>query len=1306
MEIIYSDDEDDIIERIYFLCDLTENTDKTPEISLEELLKSEENTLEDENLIEDEKHFSIVKDEILGEKNIKLLELAIKEKIPQRYIFYDSDDNLVNLKKILTGKDIIEGLEYIIKNFFKISINNYLYIYTIANYQNRNELIIDDLNKLKNISDIEFNITRLKEYKREIDITIQENIKSMEEKLKRVKDFFSKINDLEYSNQPEDIDRTLELDETEIEFFIRDGQYLLDIESGSLIFDNLRNINNVPLIIYNSDSNTFYKIAEDTSDILDVMDYNYSLEDKKINHIYMFIRIKEKDVSRVRVMDIDLENSKIKFSYPGNTIKQFKDSLIRIIPDIVFVYEKKLSINGSFEIDFEGYDEFRLRYLCLMDDVVSNFLYVKENSIPRSLRKSIRFFFKTYEESNSFSDHSVFFGMDKIHSNRYLLTFKSKIIQKDSINNFILILSKLITYYKEYDFEDPFVEIIETRYTGPDGIGLGGEKHSVEEEYLKINSKKLDILIKQAPDMFPANVYGKSCPCSRQPIIVDEKDIDDWEKYSPPGREKKRDVVLFPPAKSKQKVKKLNFVCPENSYPYLYFIKNPNFGSKYPILPCCGIVKNKEYINDYDLIRKDEIEYMAKKNERRVRKEKKLKTFKILSPGQIGVLPQDILDFFKNIKEGEYVRRGVIQNNTSSLIHCVLTASSHIENFYDKIDKRNKEELEKVKNLINLRKNYLTRSIREKENIVNNFRKIITSFAHLQITSQETYQYDIRQIETFVQDKEKIFNSDIYYRLLEQIFMVNIFVFSYENGNVELEKPRHVYYHIRKFNMYFPSLFIFKHVSPRTIPTYELIEDEKSYNSPYLRDIKFLEYMKNFIRTKNYSVAIPRELGFDMVKNRYSGVNWDMILKDYRILSQDINDSGRMIKINISIGKGEKMSLFVKPSPPLNVKISKMIYDVDKETIVDIFGDQFIFGSEGLWYSLKEINYGVFIPCRKIKSSDKKQKCLEYELSKTFYSQNQKINRVSVIKKNANILKQLIVWLWSLSTEDVDDWFTLYTLPMSEDKLVDLINSVSFRVEYRFPLDIKTVEQGISYLENYIPYIFNSDKIFLYPELKDHLVRYLKFFVKNTEGFPRKSPKSIINLFNGEKDFKKYIDTRLIIGNDKYNQYYNGVKNIKIDIENISDEKSFNTSVFPYKSGDSYFLIQNNVTGRQNEAIFGCYIWKKYGINLGYTLDRTKIWDFFETYPLLLEVFNYTKQDIINYSNKETPLDTTVYSEALYFLSKNNISVPDDKFQMNTSVKYRNSEGYYDNLVDSDILVDIWVYGNGVYSSMLQIGQK
>ncbi len=525
IDIVYSDDEEDIIERIYFLCDVSETKiEKTPDLDISHLLQSRVDTGSTEEVVQvaDE---SFIKNEIIGEKSSNIIKLAIKEGVPQKFIFYDKNDNLVNLKNVLQGMGSTAGLYMVTRDFFKITMVNYMLIYFLANYKHfSDDQLITELNKIENVTNKHFDQITFDEYVREVSIIVSENIKIMKTKLTKIEKFFSEVNSLDFSNQPSEIERTLSMGETSIEIFVRDGEYSFDIDSGGIVFDNLRTTNKIPLIIYISFTKNYYKINEDITNLGDVFNEEYKFEDKSDNHIYLFVKVVDGDVEKIKAVDINLEESKIYFSYPGNTLNQIKDSIKKILPKIVFIEEKKISYVGHFEIDFKGYTDLRMRYLCLKDDIFSNFFYVKENSNPRSLRKNIKYHFKTYEEKTrmtDFKDYSVSFTMDEIYSNRYKVDFRSPDVRKGSLNEFILIFSKLITYYEQLDFSKTLIPVIEDKFS--EGLGLGGDYQLSDKMFARTNNKKLDNLIRKAPGMFPRNVYGKFCPCSKQPILVTVK---------------------------------------------------------------------------------------------------------------------------------------------------------------------------------------------------------------------------------------------------------------------------------------------------------------------------------------------------------------------------------------------------------------------------------------------------------------------------------------------------------------------------------------------------------------------------------------------------------------------------------------------------------------------------------------------------------------------------------------------------------------------------------------------------------------
>jgi len=211
LQIVYSDDEDDIIEKIYFVCDISEEKQGvTPDIDLEDLLFQEEKQTQSEEIYTT-KTENIIQDQNVGKKALDSLRKAYEQNIPGRYVFYDTEDNLISLKDFLSGKDSLEGLESILRNYFRISISDYIMIYYLANDSILDEnTLMDRLNELESISDKKFDLAQFNSYKRETKIVIEENMKILEEKISNVEDFFQKINSIPYSNTLEDIENILQ----------------------------------------------------------------------------------------------------------------------------------------------------------------------------------------------------------------------------------------------------------------------------------------------------------------------------------------------------------------------------------------------------------------------------------------------------------------------------------------------------------------------------------------------------------------------------------------------------------------------------------------------------------------------------------------------------------------------------------------------------------------------------------------------------------------------------------------------------------------------------------------------------------------------------------------------------------------------------------------------------------------------------------------------------------------------------------------------------------------------------------------
>ena len=110
------------------------------------------------------------------------------------------------------------------------------------------------------------------------------------------------------------------------------------------------------------------------------------------------------------------------------------------------------------------------------------------------------------------------------------------------------------------------------------------------------------------------------------------------------------------------------------------------------------------------------------------------------------------------------------------------------------------------------------------------------------------------------------------------------------------------------------------------------------------------------------------------------------------------------------------------------------------------------------------------------------------------------------------------------------------------------------------------------------------------------------------------------------------------------------------------------------------------------------FVWKE-------SQMRNTIWKHFPEHPFLLDFFSYTKEEIIQYANNETDIESKTFEEAVYYLAKEGIGMPTEHFKKEASVRYRGSEGMYEELKSGVQEADVWEYGNGAYAGMLIVSK-
>ena len=98
-------------------------------------------------------------------------------------------------------------------------------------------------------------------------------------------------------------------------------------------------------------------------------------------------------------------------------------------------------------------------------------------------------------------------------------------------------MTKLFWYYDNLESEEiSKLQFIENPYTGVDGMGLGGKYEDRDTSTGREKLKKIESLMMKEPELFQKSIYVRTCPCPKQPIIINEKD-DSYINYYNMGYE-------------------------------------------------------------------------------------------------------------------------------------------------------------------------------------------------------------------------------------------------------------------------------------------------------------------------------------------------------------------------------------------------------------------------------------------------------------------------------------------------------------------------------------------------------------------------------------------------------------------------------------------------------------------------------------------------------------------------------------------------------------------------------------------------
>lgn len=1243
---------------------------------------------------------------------------AFQLEIPYKYILYD-DENYFSLFQFFDAereekKNLVDMYQDAVPYISELNIKDfYMAYYLFVRESVEVEVVLQDINTLISDSNLDEdqegtfltqntfkNVTEFLEDFQFWTVKYVEELKQnaqIYERLIKSQEFLEQTTPVEI--KPESLIITQSRLEFKPKFITINSD--ITVKDGIEVFDQIEPSINIPFIQYNDSlGKPYYKVFEDSNLNFDNIIPTIS-EARKYNHIYFKVSI---------IKDIKEDSETIKKNYKLCIYDLSKNKLVikevetnnhnlvinRIkqgFKNIDIGDYKETNLKGEFHIPSLIFNFANLHYLILNDNhrnedgededglngVFSNYVFIDEtkNVVVNSLNNQMSLKYKSLEKEEEEEEEipeDIYIAVNpssltlRIKQNSSTFNFlKAK--NKETLYQFIKVFSRLAAIYKNYedDVIDLYTEVI------PELKNF--KKKEIVGELI---DEKVKNLRNAAPDVFLKGTVGYSrlCSCDHQPIIVsDEDEAKDWKNKTfidkKENEEKYRQIASFPPKKEESLFK---FTCPTDERPYPYLVENntEENSEKYPYVPCCG-KENKldDFFNIY---------YKESTEKTKSYKSYEINTIKVLDYKRSGKIPiqiQNLLSSYTTEEKYEFNRIGTVRS-VNSLIHCVMIALQDIN-----------DDATTYRNLnTNVEREEFCKTIRQ---------KMITYFPDLNVYKQELYDTPSEEIKLKLEDENEFLDPALYYRGLEELYNVNIFVFTPESDGTKepsIEIPRHKFTHIRPNRPKRDSIIIFKHSGGESedlkYPQCELIfnsgktkettvekeeeVDKKGRGRPKKQEKQletqialdkseyfFSGTMTDILYTslerfsKSYVFSFDSE-NRDVSKvqirlNPYSSILYnDILANPIKIISQYIDGYGKTRILNIKIAQ-YKVSMFIPPTQPFNVATTSEIYKSTVDVVTTIFGTPKKTIKDGLWYSIIDYEEGLFIPCAtKASASIPEPPML---LKNIIEKPKNEINNYRNVRKYYNWFENLVIW--GLRSNGILNLKDLSKL----NNYIKIVDTIDYSVgpiiiDRRLPEN-----QNFSYLYTWWPNYFTKDnKVKMTTSLYDKMYKLLKRYYTLTDGLSLAPEKYLENVYEYEEDFEKYFNSRIIIGSDHLDMWKKQRKsNIGTEVIIYKDltKKSLLTQEEPFlylmesMSGMSkIYLIQNIKTGSKLRATAVCKKWNVSKYNLGYIINDEEVEaiseEKFETV-----IYNINPSNkIVYYKQENITSKTTDYIQLLY----------------------------------------------------------
>ncbi|HLX53251.1 MAG TPA: hypothetical protein VKR58_04895, partial [Aquella sp.] len=537
----------------------------------------------------------------------------------------------------------------------------------------------------------------------------------------------------------------------------------------------------------------------------------------------------------------------------------------------------------------------------------------------------------------------------------------------------------------------------------------------------------------------------------------------------------------------------------------------------------------------------------------------------------------------------------------------------------------------------------------DKENYVRRYRKNVFADPRysIDVTRQELYDHNDQEIRNLLTNPDVFLDPALYYRFLEELFDVNIYIFSSPRGNEEsfamLETPRNKMFHTRRLTNRKGTIIIFKHWGSEfdklTFPQCELIVIYDTVNKKIdtaLFEMEMSEILHDvIINTKNtisWSID-PNNVRLIPRKNLYNTLNSYQILQTGgTLIGQILDGYGKarafILKLppveternnapsDSSVGRNNapsEVTVMIPPAQPENLPIYGTPVISDLSTVYRALGNQIMRVSlnpkglvDGVWYQVLDLEEGFYVPIKPIERSHLPD-IPEGSDNPLFSDGKNMVRRLRELTRINKIIMQIIQWLFLQFNGNLIDFIEKYFL-------IDprrIVNSEKYynisKVRRRLP-NIKSMSDALNYVSQIIPTLVQNDKIIIYSKkYAEGIIYFLKEYIKSSDYIlgPADPPKYLKVILEEESDYKQFGNTVIFIREVDMRAWLFTKTRLGIKTSSIyrhidfSDNLVSEPIIYQDPAGRNY-LIQNVINSEYLRAINVAYEWYTSKINYGF----------------------------------------------------------------------------------------------------------